>query len=285
MVISTTRPRSSPLGSDPCISGAAACVGPMIKFPSLSAGGTSPSGNSFASTYPAVCGSRVGGVGLTYVCGAGAAVCAPNTALIPTASKAPAAADITRLIANSLASTVANDRPPRVATPPGTPPSARLRRDRSRTGYPTLGAKRQGGGIVRRVPHPRREATGWWYRSPGAPPSARSDGVAVSFAGCPTLGAKRQGGGIVRRVPHPRREATGWRYRSPGAPPSARSDRVAVSFVGCPTLGAKRQGGGIVRRVPHPRREATGWRYRSSGAPPSARSGRVAVSFVGCPTL
>src|SRR6185437_8383420 len=125
MVISTTRPRSSPLGSDPCISGAAACVGPMIKFPSLSAGGTSPSGNSFAFTYPAVCGSRVGGVGLTYVCGAGAAVCAPNTALIPTASKASAAADITRLIANSLASTVANDRPPRVATPPGTPPSAR----------------------------------------------------------------------------------------------------------------------------------------------------------------
>src|SRR5215469_13712981 len=34
-----------------------------MKFPSTFAGGTSPSGSSFASTYPAVCGSRVGGGG------------------------------------------------------------------------------------------------------------------------------------------------------------------------------------------------------------------------------
>ena len=35
----------------------------MIKFPSVSAGGTVPSGNSVAVTYPGACGSRVGGVG------------------------------------------------------------------------------------------------------------------------------------------------------------------------------------------------------------------------------
>src|ERR1700690_1758608 len=35
----------------------------MIKFPSASAGGMVPSGNSVAVTYPGVCGSRVGGVG------------------------------------------------------------------------------------------------------------------------------------------------------------------------------------------------------------------------------
>src|SRR5689334_15784672 len=34
-----------------------------MKFPSASAGGTSPSANSFASTYPGVCGSRAGGAG------------------------------------------------------------------------------------------------------------------------------------------------------------------------------------------------------------------------------
>src|SRR6185437_14169022 len=113
---------------------------------------------------------------------------------------------------------------PRIHGSKRPPPSCR-----HSTGYPTLGAtsSRQ---IKNRVPHPRREATGWWYRSSGAPPSARSDRVVVSFAGCPTLGAKRQGGGIVRRVPHPTREAAGWRYRSSGAPPSARSDRVVVSF-------------------------------------------------------
>src|ERR1700690_2482619 len=35
----------------------------MMKFPSASAGGTAPSGNSLAATYPGVRGSRVGGVG------------------------------------------------------------------------------------------------------------------------------------------------------------------------------------------------------------------------------
>src|SRR5258708_3148870 len=35
----------------------------MIKFPSASAGGTAPSGSSLAATYPAVSGSRAGGVG------------------------------------------------------------------------------------------------------------------------------------------------------------------------------------------------------------------------------
>ena len=35
----------------------------MMKFPSVSAGGMAPSGNSLAVTYPGVCGSRVGGVG------------------------------------------------------------------------------------------------------------------------------------------------------------------------------------------------------------------------------
>src|SRR5579862_4895282 len=44
-------------------SGAAGWVGPRMKFPSALARGTVPSGNSFASTYPGVCGSRAGGVG------------------------------------------------------------------------------------------------------------------------------------------------------------------------------------------------------------------------------
>src|SRR5258708_30287373 len=44
-------------------SGEAWWVGPMMKFPSASAGGMSPSGSSFALTYPGVCGSRAGGVG------------------------------------------------------------------------------------------------------------------------------------------------------------------------------------------------------------------------------
>jgi hypothetical protein len=43
----------------------------MMKFPVASAGGTAPSGSSFAETYPGVLGSRVGGVGR----GAGAGVC------------------------------------------------------------------------------------------------------------------------------------------------------------------------------------------------------------------
>jgi hypothetical protein len=49
--------------SGTAISGARACVGPMMKFPSASAGGTAPSGNSLAVTYPGVFGSRVGGGG------------------------------------------------------------------------------------------------------------------------------------------------------------------------------------------------------------------------------
>src|SRR3954447_8068802 len=35
----------------------------MMKFPSSVGGGTAPSGNSFAFTYPGVFGSRAGGVG------------------------------------------------------------------------------------------------------------------------------------------------------------------------------------------------------------------------------
>ena len=54
------------------ISGAGVWVGPMMKFPSASEGGTAPSGSSFAFTYPGVCGSRVGGAGRG-VCCAGAA--------------------------------------------------------------------------------------------------------------------------------------------------------------------------------------------------------------------
>src|ERR1700693_1997585 len=56
------------------ISGAGLCVGPMMKFPSASAGAFVPSGNSFAVTYPGVCGSRVGGVGRAG--GGGGGVCA-----------------------------------------------------------------------------------------------------------------------------------------------------------------------------------------------------------------
>ena len=47
-----------------------------MKFPSASGGGTAPSGNSLAVTYPGVFGSRVGGVGR----GAGAAACAGGVA-------------------------------------------------------------------------------------------------------------------------------------------------------------------------------------------------------------
>ena len=46
----------------------------MMKFPSASAGGTTPSGSSLAVTYPGVFGSRVGGVGRgtgEVVCGGG----------------------------------------------------------------------------------------------------------------------------------------------------------------------------------------------------------------------
>ena len=39
------------------------CVGPRMKLPSASAGGTAPSGSSLAVTKPGVCGSRVGGPG------------------------------------------------------------------------------------------------------------------------------------------------------------------------------------------------------------------------------
>src|SRR5262249_27828061 len=43
------------------ICGAAVCVGPMIKLPSASGDGTSPSGTSLAVTNPGALGSRVGG--------------------------------------------------------------------------------------------------------------------------------------------------------------------------------------------------------------------------------
>src|SRR6185295_7422873 len=54
-----------PCGTPSCAldSGAALCVGPIMKFPSALAGAFVPSGNSFAGTYPGVFGSRVGGVG------------------------------------------------------------------------------------------------------------------------------------------------------------------------------------------------------------------------------
>ena len=53
-----------PCGTVTCmdISGARLWVGPMMKFPSASAGGMAPSGNSLAVTNPGVFGSRVGGV-------------------------------------------------------------------------------------------------------------------------------------------------------------------------------------------------------------------------------
>ena len=46
------------------ISAAGLCVGPMMKFPSASAGGTSPSGNSLAVKLPGEAGSHFGGAGL-----------------------------------------------------------------------------------------------------------------------------------------------------------------------------------------------------------------------------
>src|SRR5437762_12770216 len=51
----------------------------MMKFPSASAGGTVPSGNSLAVTYPCVPGSRVGGVGRA----AGAGACAYTLVIRP----------------------------------------------------------------------------------------------------------------------------------------------------------------------------------------------------------
>src|SRR4051812_32784312 len=61
IVSSCTVPRGTL--SPGVISGALGCVGPTMKFPSASGGGTWPSGSSFAWTYPGVCGSRAGGVG------------------------------------------------------------------------------------------------------------------------------------------------------------------------------------------------------------------------------
>src|SRR5271165_4164375 len=54
-----------PCGTVACmdISGARLWVGPMMKFPSASAGGLVPSGSSLAVTNPGVFGSRVGGLG------------------------------------------------------------------------------------------------------------------------------------------------------------------------------------------------------------------------------
>src|ERR1700761_1989580 len=67
MVNSTTLPC---VKSWAVISGAGECVGPMMKSPSRSDGGTVPSGRSEARTYPGECGSRVGGSGRA-VCGGG----------------------------------------------------------------------------------------------------------------------------------------------------------------------------------------------------------------------
>src|ERR1035441_4961229 len=72
MVNSMTRPWSVPSCADN--SAAAGCVGPMMKLPSAFAAGTSPSGNSLATTYPTLWGSRVGGEGLSVFCGGGVAV-------------------------------------------------------------------------------------------------------------------------------------------------------------------------------------------------------------------
>src|SRR6516225_1977200 len=58
------------------ISGAGLCVGPMMKLPSAFAGGTAPSSNSVAVTYPAECGSRVGGTGR------GRATCCARTSVL-----------------------------------------------------------------------------------------------------------------------------------------------------------------------------------------------------------
>ena len=57
--------QSSPFGSETLISGAATCVGPMMKFPiAAPAAEACPSGNSSPSHTPPYAGSRVGGVGL-----------------------------------------------------------------------------------------------------------------------------------------------------------------------------------------------------------------------------
>src|SRR5260370_5101519 len=56
----------------------------MIKFPSASAGGTAPSGNSFAMTNPGVFGSRPGGVGRAFGAeGASAAITGSTPAIRP----------------------------------------------------------------------------------------------------------------------------------------------------------------------------------------------------------
>src|SRR3954469_20112096 len=70
MVNEVIVPRGTP--SVAIVSGAGAWVGPMMKLPSASGGGSVPSGSSFAVTYPAVCGSRVGGVGRGGATAAGA---------------------------------------------------------------------------------------------------------------------------------------------------------------------------------------------------------------------
>jgi hypothetical protein len=57
----------------PIVSLAGSCVGPMMKLPSLSGGGTAPSASSVAATKPGARGSRVGGVGRGAGCGAAAA--------------------------------------------------------------------------------------------------------------------------------------------------------------------------------------------------------------------
>src|SRR5205085_8623335 len=81
-----TTPRG--VASFAVISGAGLCVGPMTKLPSASAGGTVPSGNSLAVTYPGVFGSRVGGVGRG-VCARTNGAAANRLATSPACNRAP----------------------------------------------------------------------------------------------------------------------------------------------------------------------------------------------------
>src|SRR5579863_5142267 len=70
MANSMTEPFFVPAGA--AASGDGLWVGPRMKLPSMLGGGSSPSGSSFALTYPGVCGSRVGGAGRSECCAGGA---------------------------------------------------------------------------------------------------------------------------------------------------------------------------------------------------------------------
>src|SRR5580693_2924914 len=78
MVKSITVPLGTPI--EAVVSGGTEWVGPMMKLPSAFAGGTEPSGNSFAVTKPGLFGSRVGGAGRSVGCAEGADW--PNAGLI-----------------------------------------------------------------------------------------------------------------------------------------------------------------------------------------------------------